>query len=358
MAAPRWDRRRLLVVLLVLVVVAGLAVGGGVLWKRLHRSALDQALHSVPASSLRVAYTDWEQVRTRLRADLGAKPGERAVSDFMAKAYDTDFAAVSSIDESAVALQKLYGFSPATAQWEAFAQGRSGATMVLKMPEADFDDLAGNLRSLGYRKPKDENGVWNGGADLVAQIDPTITPELQFVVLLADDRLVVTSDNPDYAAVAADVARGDGASLAGRSASPVEGLARPANAMLWVGDFACSDLAMSSADQSDQDLAERLVQDVGGVDPLSGLAMAMYGDRSLHVVESFEDSDRARRNLRPRAKLAVGEAVGRGGSFSDDLRLTSSKAVGSTVRLVLEPKTRTGYVLSAIYSGPLLFATC
>ena len=36
--------------------------------------------------------------------------------------------------------------------------------------------------------PKDEDGVWRGGADLVAQIDPTITPELQYVVLLADQR--------------------------------------------------------------------------------------------------------------------------------------------------------------------------
>lgn len=92
----------------------------------------------------------------------------------------------------------------------------------------------------------------------------------------------------------------------------VDRLDRPANAMVWSGDFACN--------------------------------------------------DRARHDLRPRARLAVGEAVGeavgRGGSFADDLRLTTSKAVGSDVVLDLRPRQKTGYVLSALYDGPVLFATC
>ena len=66
----------------------------------------------------------------------------------------------------------------------------------------------------------------------------------------------------------------------------------------------------------------------------------------------------ADKNLRPRAKLAVGEAIGRGGSFSEDFKLTSSKAVGSNVVLDLRPREKTGYVLSALYDGPVLFATC
>ena len=74
--------------------------------------------------------------------------------------------------------------------------------MVLKLPEgADFDTLAENLRTLGYRKPSEADGVWRGGADLVAGIDPTISPELQYVVLLADQHLVVSSDTSAYAAV-------------------------------------------------------------------------------------------------------------------------------------------------------------
>ena len=180
-------------------------------------------------------------------------------------------------------MQDNYGFSPANAQWEAYAQGRQGATMVLKVADGtDFGVLADNLRTIGYHKPKKDDGVWRGGADLVAGIDPTLTPEVQYVVLLEDQGLVVTSDSAAYAAQAAAVAKGDGKNLA--SSGKVDGLddtlGRPANAMLWSGDFACEDLAMSKADQDSQTQADDLVQRAGGVTPLSGLAMAMsaYAD--------------------------------------------------------------------------------
>ncbi len=135
-------------------------------------------------------------------------------------------------------------------------------------------------------------------------------------------------------------------------------LGDPANAMVWGRDFACTDLAMSRADEDAQAKGERLVQDAGGVTPLAGLAMAMQPDRTLRVVAHFEDDEQAEKNLRPRAKLAVGEAVGRGGSFADDFELESSKAVGSDVVLDLRPKSTSGFVLSLLYDGPVLFATC
>ena len=40
----------------------------------------------------------------------------------------------------------------------------------------DFDVLADNLRTDGYTKPKDDDGVWEGGADLVAWLDGTLAP--------------------------------------------------------------------------------------------------------------------------------------------------------------------------------------
>ncbi len=220
--------------------------------------------------------------------------------------------------------------------------------------------LADNLRSTGYRKPKDADGVWNGGADLVAALDPTLSPEVQYVTLLEDRGLVVTSDEPGYAATAAKVASGDADSFAGVNgvSDMADQLGDPANAMVWGKDFACTDLAMSSAGDDDQSAAKTRVQQVGGVTPLAGLGMAMQANRTLRVVAHFEDSDRAKRNLRPRAKLAVGEAIGRGGSFSDDYKLTVSKAVGSDVVLDLRPKTKKGFVMSALYDGPVLFATC
>jgi hypothetical protein len=94
------------------------------------------------------------------------------------------------------------------------------------------------------------------------------------------------------------------------------------------------------------------------VSPLNGLVMALAPDRRLTVAELFESASQARQNLRPRAELAVGDAPGRGGSFSDDLKLTVSRTDGAAVILQLQPKERTGYVLSALDNGPVLFATC
>ena len=93
-------------------------------------------------------------------------------------------------------MHEMFGFGPVNAQWEAFAQGKQGAAMVLKVADGtDFDVLADNLRTAGYTKPKDDDGVWEGGADLVAALDPTLSPEVQYVALLEDQGLVVTSDN-------------------------------------------------------------------------------------------------------------------------------------------------------------------
>lgn len=353
--------RRFLVIGLALVLVAGLAVVGVTVFRRLDRNHLEQALHGVPAGSKRIAFTDWGVVRRELGVHLGSKPSSSQINSFISKAYDRDYSAASSIDSAAVAMQQKFGFGPANAQWEAYAQSKQGATMVLKVAKGtDFDTLAGNLRSDGYRKPKQDDGVWNGGADLVAQLDGTLTPEVQYIVLLEHQGLVVSSDSASYAAVAAKVAQGHGDSAASRSGvtSMADQLGDPANAMVWTGDFACSDLAMSQAAQSDQDEGDQLVSKAGGVTPLAGLAMAMRPGRTLRVVEHFEDSGRAQLNLRPRARLAVGDAPGRGVSFSDSFKLTTSKAKGSDVVLDLRPRQKTGYVLSALYDGPVLFATC
>lgn len=198
--------------------------------------------------------------------------------------------------------------------------------MVLKMAGGTgFDVLADNLRSVGLREAEAGGRRQQGGADLIASTDPTITPELQYVVLLADQSLVVSSDSSEYAGSTAGVAAGGADSFASVAGVPdlADRMGDPANAMVWGKDFACTDLAMSGADDNDQARAEARVELLGGVTPLSGRAMAMQPDRTLRVVEHFESSEQARKNLRPRARLAVGEAIGRGGSFADDLALIS-----------------------------------
>jgi len=330
-------------------------------WRATHRTGLEAALDVVPRGTLRLAFTDWAKVRAELGVPDQTHPTAATIDELTRKGYDSDLSAASSIDESTAALQKNFGFSPATVDWEAYAQSKAGATMVVRVPDRfDLDTVTGHLEDLGFTKPSSPTGVWKGGVDLVAAIDPTITPELQYVAVLADRHLIVTSDTEDYAKEAAAAAEGRADTLADLSSTAdlVGKLAEPAAALVWTRDFACQDLAMSQADQDSQTEAASLVTRAGGVHPLSGLVMAMRPDRTLTVGEQFESSAQAHADLRPRARLAVGDSPGRGGSFSDDFRLTSSRTDGSAVLLELRPRARSGFVLSALDNGPVLFATC
>lgn len=357
------NRRRVVAVVVAVVVLATLVVAGRQLWRERHRSDLSRALDVVPAGTERLTFTDWSGVRTALRANLSASSDPAAIQSLVDRAYDADLSAAAVTGRSAVDLQKFFGFSAATIDWEAYGQGPKGAALVLRMPDSfDLGTVEDHLAKLGFTRPKISTGVWLGGTDLVAALNPDdpITPELQYVAVLADRGLVVASDSAEYADEAAASALGKVKSLGDVAGvrAVVKPVSDPVAATVWAGDFACTDLAMSEADQDAQDQAATLVARAGKVSPLSGLVMAMAGDRTLTVSELFESSDSAKTNLASRAKLAVGEAPGRFSSFSDDLTLTSSQTKGATVQLTFKPKEKTGAVLSLVDSGPVLFATC
>lgn len=349
-------------VVVALAVLAALVLTGHWLWTERNRTDLSRALEVVPEETQRLYFTDWAEVRRALDFEETESPSEASIAAMIERAYDTDLSAVSSIDSAAVALERNFGFSPATIEWEAYAQGSGGAAMVVRLSD-DFDveQVEDNLDELGFTRPRDATGVWLGGIDLVAGIDPTITPLLQYVVVLEDQGLIVTSDVESYASEAAAVARGKSPSLgdvqvAREVVKPVED---PVAAELWSRDFACDDLSMSkSEDQDTQNEADALVAQAGKITPLTGLVMALDADRDFAVSQLFEDVEDAKTNLPARAKLAVGPAPGRGGSFSDDLELVSSETKGASVQLRFEPREDTGFLLSALDTGPVLFATC
>lgn len=325
------------------------------------RSDFSQALDVVPREADRVSFTDWEKVRDSLDSTIGADSDPAAIEAMITQAYDTDFSASSTIEGSAVALQKYFGFSPATILWEAYAQAADGAAMVVRVPDDfDLDGVRAHLEDIGFTKPAGKNGVWDGGIDLVAALDQTLTPKLQYVAVLDDEHLIVTSETHEYVQHAVDVARGKKKSLGESDAARevVDSIEEPAAAEFWVDDFACTDLSMSGSFGDDRAQGQALVTQAGKVSQLSGLVMSMAADRTFTVSELFEDADMAKENLEARAKLIVGEAPGIGGSFSDNLTLISSETDGATVQLVLKPRTPTGFVLGALNHGPVLFATC
>ncbi len=179
-------------------------------------------------------------------------------------------------------------------------------------------------------------------------------------MVLPDLRLVLLSDDADYASRAADVARGSAPSVLSVAGVPaLASLAKqPVNAVLWASTFACEDLSMGNAGGDDRTLGEQLVRRAGGVTPLSGLVMARQPSRALVVGMHFETAEQASRNLQPRVDLAAGPAPGQGGSFADRFRVTSGQRAGSEVVMTLVPRRGETGLLSDISEGPVLFATC
>ena len=340
------------------VVVALVAASGGYLWWRHDdRTAFAWAVDHAPAGAQRLSWTDWAAVRRHEHAELSTRSSADQVQRFLDRAYDDDLSSTSALVTSAPVLQERFGFSPASADWELFAQSYQGAVVMLHLPSSvDLDAVADNLRDLGYREPDRADGVWQGGADLLARISPDLTGELQYVALDTHDDLVLTSDSASFLSVAMDAVRGHGARVTGLDAV-VDDAGEPLASSVYAGDFACGALAMAHAGAADQAEATRLVAAAGEVNPYSAFAMSDEPGGSVRVSFAFDSSGTARTNADSRAVLARGPAPGQGGTFGDRFRVTSATAHGSLVVLELAPRPGAA-VLSDLSTGPVLFATC
>jgi hypothetical protein len=351
--------RKWLAVIGAVALVLALVIGGVLWFQSGGQTDLEQALSVTPADSERVSFTDWQAVRRELGADLSGDSSAGDLTRFLDEAFDADLSPMSALVASAEVLHAEYGFSPATLEWELLAQSPDGAAVVMALPEeTDFDAIEDRLEGLGYERPDEPTGVWTGGADLLSSIG-TVTPELQYLALDADQRLVVGSDAEGYLEQAMETVTGDADPLT--ELDPVvEAVSTdggPLAAALYTGPRACSALAMGEASQSDQDAAADLVAAAGEVNPMTGFAMGVDPALDVRVAMSFESEEQARTNADTRAQLAVGPAPGQGGTFDDRFRLGKVSAEGSVVTMELEPREGE-YVLSDLTSGPVLFATC
>ncbi|MEO5852284.1 MAG: hypothetical protein ABIQ15_07205 [Nocardioides sp.] len=338
--------------------VAVLVVGGLVVWRVTDRGTeFARAVSLAPAGSVRLGWTDWAAVRTEVGLADGAQTSPAALDRLLTEAYDRDLSSASALGTSAETLQDSLGISPATLDWELYAQSPDGAALVLKVPDSlSFADLADGLERLGFARPDDSDGTWRGGPDVLAGVDGELTPELQYWTLLEDEGVVVTSDAAAYVATAAEAVTGDGERVDGLD-DVVDPLGAPVSGLVYTGGYACEHLAMAQADATDQATADQLVVAAGTVSPLTGLALAARPGGRVLVTMSFESDDQARANADSRSVLATGPAIGQGGRFGDRFTLDSATADESVVTLRLTP-VEGAYVLSDLSSGPVLFATC
>jgi hypothetical protein len=350
----RGRTRTALTVVLAVVAVVVLAAAGLAAWRALTPTTpLQQAMELAPADATRFSWTDWDGVRRELDAGVGADSTAEEVDAFLAEAFAADLSSMSALGTSAGVMQEELGFSPATVSWELLAQSGAGAVEVLKVDDdVDLDAVAERLADHGWTEPEEEDGVWVGGADVLAGVGAQLTPELQHVALLADEGLVLTSDQAPFLeqVLAEDGAPDDLVDLAAS-------LDEPLAAAVYDGAYACEHLAMAQADDDAQAEADQLVDAAGEVHPLTGFAMGMLPGGDVRAVMQVEDADDAAGDAEARARLAAGPAPGQGGEFADRFSVDRAGSEGREVVLDLRPVVGS-YVLSDLTSGPVLFATC
>ena len=351
---PRAGARGAARVVLATVVVVAVAAGAFVAWLTLAPATpLARAMELVPADATRLTWTDWDGVRRELAAGVGADSTAEDVDDFVAEAFAADLSAMSALGTSAGVMQEELGFSPATVSWELFAQSEAGAVEVLGVEDGvDLDAVADHLADLGWTRPEEDDGVWVGGPDVLAGTGSMLTPELQHVALLADEGLVLTSDQAPFLEQVLEDEGGpeELTELAGA-------LEEPLAAAVYDGAYACEHLAMSQADDDAQAEADQLVDAAGEVHPLTGFAMGVLPGGDVRAVMQVEDADDATGDAEARARLAAGPAPGQGGDFTDRFSVERAGSEGREVVLDLRP-VGGSYVLSDLTSGPVLFATC
>jgi hypothetical protein len=344
------------VALVLVLVVSGVVVGLR-WWQERHRTDLERAIDLAPSGTARYSWTDWAGVRRELGADVDADSSAEELEEFLLAGYDADLTSSSAMGDSAEVLQLRYGFSPADVDWELLAQSETGSVLVIGLPDdVDIDGLEDTFESLGYAPPGDD-GVWEGGDDLVSRISAgdNLSPQFNHLAIDADEHLLLASDNSPYLKGAVDELDDelDDEGLRGVAAA----VAEPLSAAVYTGDFACKSLAMAQADESDQAAADQLLAAAGGVDPMTGFAMAAEPDGRIRVAMAFETDDQAQRNADSRAELAAGQAPGQGGDFPERFDLGPVTADGRVVTLQLDP-VEGSPVLSDLSTGPVLFASC
>lgn len=342
-------------VVVALAIAATAVVVGIRSWRDSNRTDLERALSMAPRDGEQLSWTDWAGVRSELDLDLGDDPTDEDVAELLGLGFEADLIQSTALGDSAEEIQDIFGFSPATIDWELFSQSAKGAVVMVHLTEStDLGAITDSLTDAGYAQPDEDTGVWGGGDDVLARLGG-ITPELGYLVVDEERRLILGSDDPQYLEdAAADARSEDGPS---GLEDIVEASGEPLVASVYTGEHACAKLAMSQADPIDQDQATELIRQAGELNPLTGFAISVRSGGDVRVVMSFESDAQARTNADTRAKLAAGPAPGEGGDFADLFNLGKVRAEGKLVTMELAPVAN-GYTFSALKDGPVLFATC
>lgn len=345
---------------LTVVLLAVVVVVGAVVWLVLpgSPSSLRDAVERLPEETLRVSYVDWDAVRAA-SGDPASDASPREIERFRQRISELDASSLTALGDEIALYRRTFGVSVLDARWEALGQSREGDVELLAVDDSvDLAAVETKLDELGFRPPSGgpgSGGIWIGGADLTARIDYRLTPIVQVVAVLPEERIVAFSDSDVYLERALTVL--DGASPSLMDVEHVEQLVQeagePTSGALLAQDFVCEALAMIGASEESRIQLEARSE---GATPMEGYWFGRTG-RDLTVAMAFGDAESAEQNLPVRAELASGPAYGQGGRLPDRFELTGARTEGDLVVLDAEVRPRTR-LMNSFVGGPVGFATC
>jgi len=264
-------------------------------------------------------------------------------------------------------MAKPYGFNALDVQWEVLGQAREGAVVVVGLgDDVEPQAIADQLAELGYPRPAAghlDGAVWEGGIDLVAQVEPTLTSLLSYVAIVADQGLLVMSDTAAYAELVSTVVTPGRGSLLDEEA--VADAATPLLgslvAVLHQGAHACSTTSYAKAGGIDRRDARVVARRSGGLEPFWSLGFGILSrpeGYQLGVTMAFADAATAAAQREVRTALSSGTAIGQGGTYDERFAVASSEVHDGVVTLGLAPVADRMQLVSDLATGPLMFTWC
>lgn len=309
--------------------VATIALVGALAWWLipLHEpSRWRTAIAEAPAGADRYSWTDWAAVRSALHNP----PADALEND----AYNADLLETTALRGSSADLTAM-GFALGSIDSELVVQSKAGDAEILRL-NASVDPSAwkGWTRTGAY---------WTAPNSIGNQF-------MAYVQVTDGGRVLVGSDNPGYLAQAVTA-------LGQSNPVPDTVSGSPLSAFTFSGSYACSALAMAHASPDDQASGQDLLARAGTVNPILSYTLARNSATDVYVSMGFDSGDQAKTNAITRQNLAVGQAPGIGGKFTDIFTLDKATWTGKVATLDLTPVDGKP-LMGMLATNAVLFATC
>lgn len=309
--------------------VAAIALVGALAWWLipLHEpSRWRTAIAEAPAGADRYSWTDWAAVRSALH-----NPQASAIED---QAYNADLLETTALRGASTDLAQM-GFTLASIDSELLVQSKTGDADILRLnTSVDPSTWKGWIKTGAY---------WTAPNSIGNQF-------LAYVQVTDGGRVLIGSDVPSYLAQAV-------AALGQSNSVPDTVSGSPLSAFTFSGAYACSALAMAHASSDDQASGQDLLARAGAVNPILSYTLARNSANDVYVSMGFDSNDQARTNAITRQNLAVGQAPGIGGKFTDIFTLDKATWTGKVATLDLTPVDGKP-LMGMLASNAVLFATC